>query len=202
MKVAIVSSSIRENASTRRVSLHLLEKLKVTPQVEPILIDLTDYEYPIWKEVFHRELNPPELMKQLHDQLQNADAMIFVTPEYNGSYSLALKNMIDYFGLKIFEKKVIGVASVSVGAFGGIRSALSLQQLALAIYAFPVPQMLVVPLVQHKYDETGKLIDIAFEKNVQLFLHDFLWLTEAVCLKREKDMHVVTAEQNEDYRLH
>ena len=33
MKVAIVSSSIRENASTLRVSLHLLEKLKVTPQV-------------------------------------------------------------------------------------------------------------------------------------------------------------------------
>ena len=141
-------------------------------------------------------------MKQLHDQLQNADAMIFVTPEYNGSYSLALKNMIDYFGLKIFEKKVIGVASVSVGAFGGIRSALALQQLALAIYAFPVPQMLIVPLVQHKYDETGKLIDITFEKNVQLFLHDFLWLTEAVCLKREKEMHVVAAEQNEDYRLH
>src|SRR5678815_1123769 len=129
MNIAIISGSIRENASTRRVALHLYHRLSHINGVQPLLIDLTDYEYPLWKEVFHREINPPPLCVELHDKLQAADAMIFITPEYNGGYSLALKNMIDYFGLVVFEKKAIAVSAVSTGSLGGIRAGLQLQQL-------------------------------------------------------------------------
>jgi NAD(P)H-dependent FMN reductase len=59
MNIAIISGSIRENASTRRVALHLYHRLSHINGVQPLLIDLTDYEYPLWKEVFHREINPP-----------------------------------------------------------------------------------------------------------------------------------------------
>jgi len=121
----------------------------------------------------------------LHDKLSAADAMIFVTPEYNGSYSLALKNMVDYFGLKVFEKKAIGVAAVSTGALGGIRAAVQLQQLILAIYAIPVPQMLLVPSVLTRFDEFGKLIDDLFAKNVDRFVNDFLWFAEALHEKKK-----------------
>src|SRR5256885_1579289 len=109
MNVLIISSSIRENASTRRVALHLHDQLSKLDLFHVEFADLTEYEYPIWKEVFHREINPPVECISLHDKLAAADAMIFVTPEYNGSYSLALKNMVDYFGLKVFEKKAIGI---------------------------------------------------------------------------------------------
>src|SRR5262245_61455032 len=155
MNLAIISASIRENASTKRIGQHLLNRLNEAGTVQTVLIDLTEYEYPLWKEVFHREPNPPAICVDLHDKLQYADAMIFVTPEYNGSYSLALKNMIDYFGLKVFEKKAIGVSAVSVGPLGGIRAALQLQQLILAVYAIPIPQMLLVPNVQQRFDGEG-----------------------------------------------
>lgn len=185
MNIAIISGSIRENASTRRVGTHLLSRLNGLESVRPSLIDLTEYEYPLWKEVFHREVSPPPACVELHDKLQAADAMIFVTPEYNGSYSLALKNMIDYFGIKVFERKVIGVSAVSTGALGGIRSALQLQQLVLAIYAIPVPQMLLIPNIQHGFDEDGNLTNESLERSISLFIKDFLWYAEAIYEKRK-----------------
>lgn len=185
MNVLVLSSSIREHASTRRVALHLLEELEKSAHKNAALIDLVDYEFAIWKDVFHHQPSPPENLRFLHDQLEGADAMIFVTPEYNGSYSLALKNMVDYFGLKVFEKKAIGVSSISTGNLGGIRAALQLQQLILAVYALPVPQMLLVPSVQNRFDESGKLMDDSFSKNVDRFLNDFLWLAEALYEKKK-----------------
>lgn len=185
MNILIISSSIRESASTRRVALHLLDQMTKNNSLKAEFVDLTEYEYPLWKEVFHREINPPVECVSLHDKLFAADAMVFVTPEYNGSYSLALKNMVDYFGLKVFEKKAIGVAAVSTGSLGGIRAGLQLQQLILALYAVPVPQMLLVPSVQHHFDAGGKLVDDGFTKNVDRFLNDFLWFAEALHEKKK-----------------
>lgn len=185
MNILIISSSIRENASTRRVAIHLYHYLSRNPAFIAELIDLTNYEYPIWKEVFHKEISPPPECLELHDKLLAADAMIFVTPEYNGSYSLALKNMVDYFGLNVFEKKAIGIASVSTGSLGGVRAALQLQQLILAIYALPVPQMLLVPQVQKKFNDGGDLLDDLFAKNVDHFVNDFLWVAEALYEKKK-----------------
>ena len=93
MNILVISGSIRENASTKRVAQHLVNQLSLHSHLQPELIDLTVYEYPIWKEVFHREKNPPVECKTLHDKLEACDAMIFVTPEYNGSYTSALKNL-------------------------------------------------------------------------------------------------------------
>ena len=188
MNIAVISASIRENASTRRVAQHLVNRLRSESGFSAELIDLTEYEYPIWKEVFHHEENPPIECKVLHDKLQLADAMIFVTPEYNGSYSLALKNMIDYYGLKVFERKVIGVSAVSVGSLGGMRAGLQLQQLVLAIYAIPVPQMLLVPAVQNKFENDGTLKDESFTKNVNNFLNDFTWIAQAIHEKRKAEV--------------
>ncbi len=191
MNILIVSSSIRENASTKRVAMHLVNEIRKSHPYNVELVDLTAYEYPLWKEVFHREVKPPEECKVLHDKLEAADAMIFVTPEYNGSYSLALKNMVDYFGLKVFERKIIGVSAVSIGNMGGIRAALQLQQLILAVYAIAVPQMLLVPNVHLRFDADGNLTDDLFAKNVQLFNDYFLWLCEAVHAKRTQRDSVI-----------
>ncbi len=184
MNIVIISGSIRENASTKRVSRNLQRHLQHEYTTGAEVIDLKEYDYPIWKEVFQKETNPPLMCMRLHQKLQESDALIFVTPEYNGSYSLALKNMVDYFGLTVFEKKVIGVTAVSTGGMGGIRSGLQLQQLILAIFAIPVPQMLLVPNIHQHFDEDGVLLDASFEKNVSLFAKEFLWLAEAVYEKR------------------
>jgi hypothetical protein len=45
--------------------------------------------------------------------------------------------------------------------------------------------MLLVPSVQHHFDESGKLVDVAFAKNVDRFLNDFFWFAEALFEKKK-----------------
>ena len=102
------------------------------------------------------------------------DAFILVTPEYNGSYTPALKNLLDHYPKQ--HHKAFGIATASPGALGGIRAAMQLQQLVYALFGIGSPYMLVTPGIDKKFDKEGNLIDENFKKSVDLFLKEFLWL--------------------------
>jgi NAD(P)H-dependent FMN reductase len=63
---------------------------------------------------------------------------------------------------------------------GGIRAAIQLQQLVYALFGIGSPHMLVVPAVDKKFNEDGKLLDPSFEKSINIFVNEFLWLAEKV----------------------
>jgi NAD(P)H-dependent FMN reductase len=183
MKVIIVSSSIRSGRKTHNVAVEL-EKRLIAANHKVSLLDLLPLKIPPMELLFSEHIDPPEGLSTLKDELTSADAMIFVSPEYNGSYSPALKNAIDYLPKSTYQKKVIGVASVSDGALGGIRAALQLQQLVMALFAYPVPRMLTVSNVGDIFDEENKLTDESFPKKVDNFIKEFIWLAEAVYEKK------------------
>ncbi|MCS6917708.1 MAG: NAD(P)H-dependent oxidoreductase [Chitinophagales bacterium] len=178
--LCIISGSIRPNALTRRIALHLHQQLVARNSYQISNVDLASFEFPIWKEVFQNDPDPPRHCRKLHSELAASDAFLLVSPEYNGSYSLAIKNLIDYYEPNLFSRKAIGIATVSTGRLGGIRSALQLQQLCLAIYAVPVPQMLLVPDAHRRFDDNGQLLDESFSKQVTHFLEEFLWYGHAL----------------------
>jgi NAD(P)H-dependent FMN reductase len=120
----------------------------------------------------------PEEYRSVAEIMFAADAFILITPEYNGSYSAALKNLLDHFPKQ--HHKVFGIVTASPGALGGIRAALQLQELIYALFGIGSPYMLVTPQVDKKFDTDGKLIDPAFEKSVDLFVKEFLWLAEKI----------------------
>ena len=107
-----------------------------------------------------------------------ADAFILVTPEYNGSYSTAMKNLLDHFPKQYH--KVFGIVTASPGAFGGIRAAMQLQQVIYGLFGIGSPHMLIVPTVDKKFNAEGVLIDPAFAKNIDVFVNEFLWLAEKI----------------------
>lgn len=185
MNIGIVSASTRLNRLSHRVALGLQKWIESNSSHQATVIDLSAYQLPVFEEVLHRHPNPPEALLQFAEQIRSADAFLFVSPEYNGSYTSALKNAVDYLKENEFNQKVIGVVSVTTGPLGGIRAAISMQQLVLGIGGYPIPQMLPVGSVATRFDETGNLTDPAFEKNIQTFLRHFTWLAEAVNDKKE-----------------
>ncbi len=187
MHIAILSSSTRLNRQSHRAALGLARLIEPSSDHTVEVLDLAAYQFPLLEEVLHRHPNAPDGLQEFAEKVRQADALLFVSPEYNGSYTAALKNAVDYLKEGEFSRKVIGVVSVTSGALGGIRAALAMQQLVLGISAFPIPQMLPVGLVAQKFDETGVLLDTAFEKNMQAFLQQFLWLAEAVTVKKLSD---------------
>ena len=184
MHMTILSSSTRLHRQSHRVALALQQFVEAGGSHTAEVLDLADYHFPMMEEVLHRHPNPPEGLADFAEKIRRSDAHLFVSPEYNGSYTAALKNAVDYLKESEFNRKVVGVVSVTTGALGGIRAALSMQQLVLGIGGYPIPQMLTVGNVTQRFDEEGRLTDPIFEKNIRVFLSSFLWLAEAVAEKK------------------
>ncbi len=179
MRIEIISGSPRQNSVTRRVALHLLQQLRETTDHEVGLIDMRDWELPQLQKVFLDVERTPDEFKSLSERVFGADAFILVTPEYNGSYAPALKNLLDHYPKQ--SHKVFGIVTASTGSMGGMRATQQLLLLVPALFGIASPYMLVVPSVDKKFDEEGNLLDPAFEKSVKLFNHEFLWLSHSVC---------------------
>lgn len=176
MKIEIVSGSPRENSVTHRVALHLEKLLKETTEHEVGVIDLRQHVLPPIQSVFTSPAAAPEQHRELAERMFAADAFIIVTPEYNGSYSPAMQNMFDHFPKQ--HHKPFGIVTASPGALGGMRAAMQLQQFIMALFGVPSPYMLVTPMVDKKFDTEGNLIDPLFQKSIDTFRAEFLWLAE------------------------
>lgn len=184
MHITIISGSTRLQRQSHRVALALENFIAARGLHTVEVLDLAAYHFPVFEEVLSKHPNPPDGLAEFAEKIRRSDAHIFVSPEYNGSYSSALKNAVDYLKEQEFARKTIGIAAVSAGMLGGIRAALQMQQLVLGVGGFPIPQMLNVPQVHLKFDEEGNLTEPAFEKNMAVFLDRFLWLAEAVAEKK------------------
>lgn len=180
MHITIISGSTRLNRMSHRVALALQHYIGANSAHEVEVLDLAKYNFPIMEEVLHRHPDPPAGLEDFAHRIRSSQAHIFVSPEYNGGFTAALKNAVDYLKDQEFSRKVVGVASVTTGALGGIRAAMNMQELVLGMGAYPIPQMLTVGSVGQRFDENGMLTDPAYQRNLDQFIKSFLWLAEAV----------------------
>jgi len=138
-----------------------------------------EWNFPTLQEVVYTSVdNTPDHYNPLAERMFAADAFIFVTPEYNGSYTPPLKNLFDHFPKQMH--KAFGIVTASPGALGGVRAALQLQMLVYALFGVGSPYMLVTPQIEKKFDKEGNLIDPSFQNSVNTFIAEFLWLAERI----------------------
>jgi NAD(P)H-dependent FMN reductase len=178
MHVEIISGSPRQGSVTNRLALFLQTHLQNNTEHEVGVIDLREHVLPPIQAVFGSVEKAPDEYKALAERMFGADAFIIVTPEYNGSYSPAMQNLFDHFPKQ--HRKTFGIATASPGALGGIRAAMQTQQFIYALFGIGSPYMLITPGVDKKFDEHGILLDPAFQKNIDTFVSEFLWLAEKV----------------------
>lgn len=178
MKIEIISGSPRVNSVTRRVAINVKKWLDNNTDHETDIIDMKDWNLPAVQSVFVSVDRTPDEFKPLAKRIFEADGFILVTPEYNGSYSPAMKNLLDHFPKQ--HHKPFGIVTASPGAFGGIRASQQLLQLIPSLFGIASPYMLIVPAVDKKFDEQGNLLEASFEKNVHNFIAEFLWLSESI----------------------
>lgn len=178
MKIEIISGSPRGNSITNRVALHLKKIIRERTDHEVDIIDVRENELPLLQSVFTSVASTPEPFKGVTERMLNANAFILLTPEYNGSYSAALKNLLDHFPKQ--HHKVFAIATATTGMLGGVRAALQLQELIYALFGIGSPYMLVTPQVDKKFDEEGNLLDANFQKSIDVFVNEFIWLAEKI----------------------
>lgn len=179
MNITIVSSSTREGRISPRIAI-ALERSITAKGHKATILDLAELNLPPFDERLSHLENPTDGMKNAHALLSSSDGFIFLTPEYNGAISSGLKNFIDVFAKDPFNHKPIGVATGSTGDMGGIRAAYQLQQSILSIYAYPIPEMLMVSHMDKMLDENGNVTDDHFQPKLDKFVAAYVGFAEKV----------------------
>lgn len=105
----------------------------------------------------------PAAVQRFRDQLGAADAILFVTPEYNYSIPGVLKNAIDWASRppsQPFDNKPVAIMGASMGVLGTARAQYQLRQMLIFLNAFPVnkPEVMI-GAAQTKFDAAGALTD-------------------------------------------
>jgi chromate reductase len=109
---------------------------------------------------------PPSRVVQLKARVRAADAVLFVTPEYNYSIPGVLKNAIDWasrpYGDNAWTAKPVAVMGASTGVLGTARAQYHLRQVFvfLNMYALNAPEVMVGNAAQ-RFDDQGNLTDDA-----------------------------------------
>ena len=149
IKVAVLVGSLRKDSFNRRLA-HAVEKLAPDELAfEHVAIgDLPLYDQDL-------DGNYPASWTTMKQQIQAADALLFVTPEYNRSVPGVLKNAIDIasrpYGTNAFAGKPGAVIGASIGATG---SALAQQHLRNVLAYLDVP-LLGQPEVFVQFKDDG-----------------------------------------------
>lgn len=178
MNITIISSSPREESLSNRIALYLENRLKYSSSHEITLLDVRDWlaVFDEGQPVYQSVDECPESLRPLGEIIYGSDAFLIVSPEYNGGMPYSLKRLFDHFTKQ--THKPFAIATSSDGALGGMRAALSLQHYVVALFGILCPHMLITPKVHEKFDETGKLTDESFQKPIDTFIKEFLWLVE------------------------
>lgn len=108
--------------SRQSINKALLEyTLSLIENVEVELVDLNDYEMPIYSVERNQEGIPTEA-KEFKKKLDEADAIICSLAEHNGAFSTAFKNIYDWVSridMNVFGQKPMLLMSTSPGQRGG-----------------------------------------------------------------------------------
>jgi chromate reductase len=157
-KIAVIVGSLRKESFSRKIARNI-EALAPA--------GLTFEEIDISKVVhYNQDLdgNEPAEWLDLRAKIKSADAVLFVTPEYNRSVPGVLKNAIDIasrpYGKSAFDGKPAAVISNSPGNIGGFGAHHHLRQ-TLAFLNMPTLQQPEMYLsgVGSWFDDAGKITD-------------------------------------------
>ncbi|WP_411879133.1 NADPH-dependent FMN reductase [Polaromonas sp. YR568] len=169
-KVAVLLGSLRAHSFSRSL-VHAL----ATIVPEPLALDIVEIgDMPFYNPDLEGD-DAPAAWKDFRQRILEADALLFVTPEYNRSVPAVLKNAIDVgsrpYGQSVWQGKPGAVISISPGRLGGFGANHHLRQslMCLNVVTMATPEA-YIPDVASCVDEHGAFADT----ETQAFLLSYL----------------------------
>lgn len=156
---AASSSTKSINQQFAKYAAKLCEASAPDP-LETHILDLNDYELPLFSEDREAELGQPARAKAFLDAIADSDALIISFAEHNGSYTVAYKNIFDWasrINSKVFQGKPMLLLATSPGP-GGASSVLAAAVASSPFFEGEVKAHLSVPSFYDNFDTaTGRI---------------------------------------------
>lgn len=135
------------------------------------------------------ERQPPPKVAELRARVRAADAILFVTPEYNYSVPGVLKNAIDWasrpYGESAWAGKPVAVMGASTGAIGTARAQYHLRQSFVFLNMYPVnqPEVMIAKAAE-RFDAEGNLADAKTKELIAQLLQNLVAWTRRLAASR------------------
>jgi chromate reductase, NAD(P)H dehydrogenase (quinone) len=126
------------------------------------------------QDLDHEDVETPESVADLRRRIEEADALLVITPEYNGSITGVLKNAIDWASARHrgswLRNKTVAVAGATTGQYGAIWAQQDLKRVLGIAGARVVGGELPVSTAHEKFDAHGRLVDRLLADRLRLHL--------------------------------
>ncbi len=170
--VAVLVGSLRKESFNLKIAKAAMQL--APPSLKLRLVDLS--HLPMYNQDYD-EASPAEFVR-FRDEIRAADALLFLTPEYNRSMPGVLKNALDVgsrpYGQSVWNGKPSAVISSSMGGIGGFGANHHLRQ-SLAFLNTPMmlqPEAYIGGAHQ-LFDEAGTLQKAETREFLERFLASF-----------------------------
>ena len=123
LTIALVPGSRRADSVNVALAHHAAKVLSERG-VRPIVVHLDEYDMQMYDGDCEDAVGVPDAAVRLHDVLVGADAVVFLSPEYNSAPTPLLKNVIDWVtrvSKRPLEGKPVGLMSATPGPGGGAK---------------------------------------------------------------------------------
>jgi chromate reductase len=173
MNVCVLVGSLRKASFNRMLANALISLAPASMKLEIVEIG----QLPLYNEDIETAA-PPAQWTAFRQRVKAADAVLFVTPEYNRSVPAALKNALDVgsrpYGSSVWDRKPGAIVSSSPGAIGGFGANHHLRQ-SLVFLNVPTMQQPEAYLshVDKLFDEHGKPVSDSTGKFLQQIMQAF-----------------------------
>src|SRR6201991_3179998 len=158
MRVLGIAGSLRRDSHNRKL-------LRAAGAMLPPGAELQEWDgladIPAFNE--DEELDPPAIVRDFLKLIEEADAVLISTPEYNSSLPGALKNALDWasrpFPENVLKRKPCAVVGASTSLFGAVWAQAEVRKVLKASGAHVIENELPVAMAGTAFTEDGKLVD-------------------------------------------
>ncbi|HWA08782.1 MAG TPA: NAD(P)H-dependent oxidoreductase [Opitutaceae bacterium] len=181
-RILAFSGSARKESLNRKFLAVAVQAVRAAGG-EVTLIDLNEYELPLYHGDLEDAKGLPANAVKLIGLIQGHAGLLVASPEYNSMFTPLLKNTIDWCTRgddNPFTGRVAAVISASPGALGGVRSLKLAQQLLLHLGCHVVPGQNFLPAADRAFDDRGELIDERPKKALQTLAVSLVRATAAL----------------------
>lgn len=151
-KVAVLVGSLRKGSVNRQFAQALAKIAR--PKLDFQFVEIGDL--PLYDQDLEGDL--PAAVQRFKQQIESADAVLFVTPEYNRTFSAVLKNAIEWASRPWGKNSWVGKPGAVIGAtLGAVGTAAAQSQLRSVLGAIGVALM-VQPEIYLNFRE-GQIVE-------------------------------------------
>jgi NAD(P)H-dependent FMN reductase len=169
--IPVVLGSVRANRLSERPAHLLVERLAALGCRAPLL-DLRALDLPVFGQTDIQGSLPA--VAELRQTASAADAMVWLTPEYNHSFTSAAKNAVDYLHAEL-RRKPVAVCGLSGGNLGGVRAVEQLKLVMIELRAVPIRDSVYFSDARALFDAAGVLQRPEFVGRIDDMAAELIW---------------------------